>query len=122
MNEGLIAVDEPMTAAQDITFKPAFDGVLAQHLHDSTVRREIAAVGIFRKVLAEPRFLADLINCLEHIGLGFVRSKHAEVLHVAPHHFPQIISESRYIARDGRPRFLYIDGEVAKIRQVQWLT
>ena len=65
MNEGLIAVDQSMPAAQDITLQPPFDGVLTEHLHDATVRGQLPAVGVFREILAKPNLLTNFIDGLE---------------------------------------------------------
>ena len=121
VNERLIAVDQAMPAAQNITLQPPFHGVLAEHLHDAAVRGKLAAVGVFREVLAEPDLLADFIDGLELVGLRLVRPEDAEVLHVLPHHFAKEVAEGGDVAGQGRAGFLDFDGGVAEIRHLQWL-
>ena len=93
VDEGLIAVDQSMPAAQNVTLEPSFHRVLAEHLHNSTVRCKLPAVSIFRKVLAEPDLLTNFIDGLELVGLCLVWPEDPEVLHVSPHHFPEKIAE-----------------------------
>jgi hypothetical protein len=38
--------------------------VLAEHLHDTPIRRQFAAILIFREVLSNPEFLGGLIDRL----------------------------------------------------------
>ena len=47
-----------MAARQDIAFCPAFERVLAEHFHDASVGRELAAIGVLGPVAGEPRLLA----------------------------------------------------------------
>ena len=65
MNEGLIAVDQSMPAAQDITLQPSFHGVLAEHFHHPAIRGQLPAVGILREILAKPNLLTNFIDGLE---------------------------------------------------------
>src|SRR5215469_15773524 len=110
-----------MPATQNITLEPPFHRVLAQHLHNSTVRHEIAPIGIFRKVLAEPDLLTNFINSLELVGLCLVRPNDPEVLHVSPRHFSEKLAEDRDTARQGRAGFLDFNAEATEIRHLQWL-
>src|SRR5262245_57713269 len=59
VNERLIAVNQAVPAAQNIALQPSFHGVLAEHFHDAAVRGKLAAVGVFRKILAKPNLLAN---------------------------------------------------------------
>jgi hypothetical protein len=49
--------------------------VLGEHLDDAAIGRELAAVGVFGKVLRQPEFLACLVNVVELVGSGFVGPK-----------------------------------------------
>src|SRR4029077_1805085 len=80
--------------AQNVTLEPPFHRVLAEHFHNSTVRCQLSAVSILRKVLAEPDLLTNFIDSLELIGLCLVWPKDPEVVHVSPRHFPEKIAES----------------------------
>jgi hypothetical protein len=55
-------------AAEEVALQPPFQGVLAEHLHDAPVRGQVAAVGVLREVLAEPRLLGDLVHSVEPVG------------------------------------------------------
>ena len=54
VDEGLIAVDQSMPAAQDVTLQPSLHGVLAEHFHHSAVRCK-CVVSILREVLRRSR-------------------------------------------------------------------
>src|SRR5262245_2163205 len=110
-----------MPATQNITLEPPFHRVLAQHLHNSTVRCKLPAVIIFREVLAEPDLLTNFIDGLELVGLCLVRPNDPEVLHVSPRHFSEKLAEDRDTARQGRAGFLDFNAEAAEIRHLQWL-
>jgi hypothetical protein len=57
VDERLIAVDETVPTAQDVTLQPSFHGVLTEHLHDPALKGQLASVGVLRKVLPQPDFL-----------------------------------------------------------------
>ncbi|TKS60902.1 MAG: hypothetical protein EWM73_03044 [Nitrospira sp.] len=46
VNERLVAGEEAVTSGQEIPFQPTLALVLAEHLHDPAVRREVVVVGI----------------------------------------------------------------------------
>src|SRR5260370_17234305 len=106
VNERLIAVDQTMSVTQNVTFEPPFHRVLAQHLHNSTARYEIAPVGIFRKVLAEPDLLTNFVNSLELVGLCLVRPNDPQVLHVSPRHFSDKLPDHRHPPPPHRAAYL----------------
>ena len=110
-----------MPAAQQVAFQPAFDGVLAEHLHDAAFGRQIAAVGILREVLCQPHLLGDIVEGLQPVGLRLVRPEDAEVVHVQPHDFAQEIAEGGDVAGQGCAGFLDLDGGVAEVRHVERL-
>src|SRR5947208_16071950 len=110
-----------MPPAQNVTLKPPFDRVLAEHLHNSTVRCKLAAVIIFREVLAEPDLLTNLIDGLELVGLCLVWPEHTEVVHVSPHYFPEKIAQLGDATGQGLAGFLDFNTGAAEIRHVAWL-
>src|SRR4030095_16565798 len=122
MNERFIAVDKTMATSQDVAFKPSFNGVLAQHLHDPAVRRQLTAVRVFREVLTEPCFLTHFIDGIQLVGLSFIRPDHTEILHVVTHNFSNEVTECRHVAGQGLTGLVYFDCEVAKVRNVQRLS
>src|SRR5689334_8589330 len=113
MNERLIAVDQTMSAAQDVTFEPAFYGMFAEHLHDAAVWRQLAAVQIFREILTEPHLLSDFIDSLKLVGLRLVRSEDPKVFHVLPHDLAEKDPESGNVAGQRCPGLLDVHCGVA---------
>ena len=65
-----------MPAGQEIAFEPALTLVLAQHLHDAAVRREVVVV---RHRLCGPGAVRHLEHILPAVGVVLVRTEQAEV-------------------------------------------
>src|SRR5208282_2038550 len=119
--ERLIAVEQTVPATQDITLQPPFDGMLAQHLHHASIRRELAAVSVLWEILCQPDLLGDLVNSFESVGLGFIWPEDAKAVHVPPHHFPQEIAERRDVPGQSCAGFFDFDRRVPKIGELQGL-
>ena len=79
MDERLVAIEETVPAAQQVTLEPALDGVLAEHLHDPPVWGELTAVRVLGKILPQPDLLADFVDRRELVRLRLVRAEDAEV-------------------------------------------
>src|ERR1700730_10871586 len=77
VDEGFVAGEQAMAAGQDITFKPAFEGVLAKHFHDASGGVEFAAVGVFRFVFGEPGLFRSRIDGGEAVRGSFVEAEDA---------------------------------------------
>src|SRR5208283_4629217 len=116
MDERLVAVEQTMSTAQDVTLQPSFDRMLAQHLHHASVGSKLAAVAVLREVLCQPDLLGDFINRLESVGLRFIRSEDAKAVHVQPHYFPDEIAERRDIPGRGCAGFFDLNCGSAEIR------
>src|SRR5262249_39989554 len=110
-----------MPAAQKVPLEPPFHGMLAEHLHDATVRSKVATVRVFREVLAEPNLLGDFVDGLELVGFRLVWPKNSEILHVPPRDFAEKGPEGRDVAGQGRAGFLDFNGSLAKIGHLQGL-
>src|SRR5215510_12187923 len=121
VDEGLIAVDQSMPAAQNVTLKPPLHRVLAEHLHNSTVRCKLSPVSILREVLAEPDLLTNFIDRVELVGLCLVWPKDPEVLHVSPHHFAEKHAQLGNATGQACAGFLDFNTSAAEIRHLQWL-
>ena len=67
--------------------------MFAQHFHDATGDIEFAAIGIVRLELGKPGLLGCFVNSLEPVGSGFVGTKDAKRIHVAPHNFGEKLRE-----------------------------
>ena len=77
-----------MPAGQEIAFEPPLTLVLAEHLHDSAVRRQMIVPGVgFR----HPGTVGDLQHVLPAVGVVLVRTEEPKIplLHVELHHVAQ---------------------------------
>src|SRR5271166_6717976 len=110
-----------MPAAQNVTFQPSFDGMLAEYLHYSAIWSELTSVSVLREVLSEPDLLGDFINRLESVGLRFIRPEDAEAVHVPSHHFPQEIAECRDVPGQSCAGFFDFDRRAPKIGHIKRL-
>ena len=93
VDERFVGVEQAVAAGQEIAFEPAFERVLAEHLHDAAIGSDVCAVGVFRLDLLKPSLQAGLIDILQPIGRVLVRAEHAEVAHVAPHDVAQKLAQ-----------------------------
>ena len=57
VDEGLVGGEEAVPAGEQVAFEHAFHGVLAEHLDDAAIGRQLAAVGVFGEVLVDPELL-----------------------------------------------------------------
>src|SRR6516162_7276103 len=88
MNERLITRKEPVAAGQKIALKPALALVLAKHLHDPTIRREMV---IPRKGFRDPGAIGYLEDILPAVRVVLVWTEKPEVprVHIHLHDVPQ---------------------------------
>src|SRR5262249_38330007 len=115
VNKGLVAVDQTMAAAENVTLEPTFHGMFTEHLHDPAVGSQFSAVGVFREILAKPSLLADFVERLQLVGLCLVRAENPEVMHILAHNFAKEVAESWYVSGQCGPRFLYLNSRVTEI-------
>jgi hypothetical protein len=102
--------------------------MLAEHLHDASVRGQLAVVGVLREGLSneeiehaqadvvnfahgEPDLLTDLVEGLKRVGLRLVRPEDPKIAHVLPHDIAQEGAKGGDVARLGHARFLDLDRE-----------
>jgi hypothetical protein len=71
-----------MPAGQQVAFQPALQCVLAEHLHDPTVGRQLTTIGILREIFAEPGLFGHLIERGQAVGGVLVRTEYPEVVRV----------------------------------------
>ena len=76
VNESFVAGEEPVAAGEQIAFEPALAHVLAQHFHDSAVRRNAI---VRRQNLSRRNAVGDLEHGIEPVGRRLVRAHDAEV-------------------------------------------
>ena len=75
VDEGFVGGKEAVTAGEDVSFEPAFERMLAQHLHHAAGDVEFAAVGIFRLVFGKPGLFRSGVDGGESVGGGFIRDR-----------------------------------------------
>lgn len=79
MDERLVAVEQTVSATQEITLKPTLAVVLRKHLDNAASLGKVSAVGILLEVLAHPDLLASSVNTTELVGLCLIRTEETEV-------------------------------------------
>ncbi len=90
VDEGLVAVEEPVATGQEVPLEPALAEVLGEHLHDPPVRGEVV---VSLDGLGHPRPVGDLEDVLEAVRGRLVGTEETEVRGVVPDHVPQERSE-----------------------------
>ena len=93
MDKGFVGRQEPVPAGQQVAFEPALQCMLAEHLHDPAVARQLAAIGILGEIFCEPGLLRRLVKRGEAVRGVLVRTEHAEVSRVVPHDVAQELSQ-----------------------------
>ncbi len=121
MHEGLIGRNEPVTAGKQVSLQHALYGVLAEHLHHSSVGRQFPSVRIFRKGCGEPNLLARFIKRVQLVRGSFIRTENAKILRVSFHYVAKEAPQGRRIlglgaARSGDCRSIF-----PEVRQPQRL-
>ena len=110
-----------MPPGEQVPFQPAEQRVLGQHLHDASIARELAAVGVLRQHVGQPGFLAGLVDGLEPVRGGLVRSEDAEARHVVLHHIAQVLAEGLGVLVHRRAAGRDVDGVLANVRKPEVL-
>ena len=118
VDEGLVAGEEAVPAGQQIALEPALALVLAQHLHDAAVGREMVVVG---HGLGDPGAVRHLEHVLPAVGIALVGTEQAEIarLQVQLHHVAQIRPHHPRRLGDRRAGRRDLDRVVAEVRQPQ---
>ena len=76
VNECLIAVEQTVSAGQQIALEPALAEMFGQHLHDASAAGEMLVIGFDR---SGPRAVGHLEHRIEPIGCRFIGTHDAEV-------------------------------------------
>ena len=107
-----------MPAGQQVAFEPALALVLAQHLHDPAVGREMVVI---REGLRDPGAVRDLEHILPAVGIVLVGAEQAEVarLEVELHHIAQEQAHDPGRLGGRSARRGNVDGIVAEIGKPQ---
>ena len=115
VDEGLVAVEEPVTARQQIALQPALAQVLGQDLHHATVRAQVL-VGRARVSASQAR-LGDLEHVVEPVRRGLVGAEEAEVRRVLRHDVAEETPRATRVASRGRRcRLRHLDRVLADSR------
>ena len=93
VDERLVGREEAVPAGQQIAFEPALQRVLAEHLHDPAVGRQLAAVGVLGEVLAQPGLLGHLVDRGQPVRGVLVGAEDAEVVRVVAHDVAQELAQ-----------------------------
>jgi len=56
MYEGFVSGEEAVAACERVTFEPALERVLAEHLHDTPGDVKLATISVFLFVFGKPGF------------------------------------------------------------------
>ena len=64
VDKGFVGGEEAIAPGEQIALEHTFHSVLAEHLDDPSVRRQFAAILVFREIFGDPKFLGSLINRL----------------------------------------------------------
>ena len=121
VDEGFVGGEESVSAGEKIAFEPAFERVLAEHLHHAAVGRQLAAVGVFGQIVRQPEFLARFVDGVEPVGRVLVGAEDAKVVHVLPHDIAQESPSGRVFSAAVLPGLFDLDGVVAEVGQAQRL-
>ena len=118
MDERLIARKEAVPSGQEIALQPALALVLAEHLHNPAVRRQMI---IPRLGLGDPGTICDLEHILPAVRVVLVGTEQPEIsaLHVQLHHVAQ--EPAHHACRFGGDgaRCGQLHSVVTKIRKLQ---
>ena len=114
MDERLVAVEEPVTAREQVPLEPALAEMLGEDLHHPAVRGEML---VERPRFRDPGAIGDSEDIAEPVRSGFVWAEEPEVVPVAVDDVAQEPAENASrLARRCR-RLRHLDGVVAKIRK-----
>src|SRR5260370_33464496 len=116
MYEGFITGKEAVATCEHVTFEPALERVLAEHLHDTPGDVKLAAVGVFLLVFGKPGLLRSSVDCGEPVGGRLIRAEDAERAHIPAHYSGKKVCKHVRCSRIHRPRSFDFYGIVAKVR------
>jgi hypothetical protein len=119
VHERLVAVEKSMATGEDVAFEPALHGVLRQHLHDSALRAEVAAIFILWQVSIHPDLLSSLVDLAELVALRLVRAHDAERFLVVADDRVEKFGELAHARSHGDTRLVDLHGKVAEVLQAE---
>ncbi len=114
VDEGLVAVEEPVPAGEQVALQPALALVLREHLDHPAARRKVLVDGFDARV---PLLVGHLEDGVEPVGRGLVGAEDAEVVGIRPDHLGEPAAEHARGLGGRRSRLVDRDGEVAEVGQ-----
>ena len=118
VDERLVAVEEPVTAGQQVALEPALALMLGQHFHHAPLRCEVIVAG---DDLSVPGTVSNLKHRPQPVRGGLVGTEEAEPVRVAGDHVAQEETEHTGRLAEGRARPRRLDCVVAEVGQRQLL-
>jgi hypothetical protein len=119
VDEGLVAVEQPVPAGEQVALEPALAQVLGEHLHHPPVGRQVVVV---RQGLGHPGAVGDFEHGRQTVGGRLVGSDDAERVRVAAHDVAQPDAEDAGGLAAGGVRSGHVDGVVVEVGQVEVAT
>jgi hypothetical protein len=116
VDEGLVAVEHPVAAGEQVTLEPALAEVLGEDLHHAPVHRQVI---VAVQHLCLPHAVGDLEHVAEAVGGGLVGPHQAKALGVARDDVAQEASEHACGLARARARPRDIDRVIAKVGHLQ---
>ena len=109
MGKRLVGVEKAVAAGEQVALHHSHQRVLAQHLHHPAAAGELAAVEILRQEILHPHLFALLVDRLQTIGSGFIRTEHPQRIGVKADGVAQQFAEHRsvFVLHAAWPRHCY---------------
>ena len=121
VDEGLVAGEEAVASGEDVSFEPAFEGVLGEHLHDAAVGSDVGSVGVLGEDLGHPCLGAGLVDDLKAVGCGLVGAEDAEAGHVLAHDVAEEAAEGVGGGDFSLAGLFDVDGVLAEVGKLEGL-
>ncbi len=116
VDEGLVAVEQPVPAGEQVALEPALAEVLGEHLHDAAVRGEVVIGG---EDLGVPGPVGDLEHGREPVRRRLVRAHDPEAIGVCRRHVAQPFSEHAGRFAGGPRRGADLDRVATEVGQLE---
>ena len=118
VDEGLVAVEQSVSAGQQVTLQPTLALVFGEHL-DHPAGPSQVFVDLGTEELRVPLLVGRFEDRLQSVRRGLVRPEDPEVVRIEPHHIGEPLPEHPGRFGDGRTGRGHLHGVVAEVRQPQ---
>ena len=116
VDERLVAAEQTVPAGEQVALEPALAGVLGEDLDDPAAGSEML---VDVPDLPGEDLVGDLVDAVEAVGGGLVRSEDPEVVRVVPHHVGQVVAQHPGGLVDRDARSCHLDRVLAVVPQHQ---